>query len=250
MSGSLRTTLYRLKHCQSGLAMVELSISLPFFLGLTIGGVEIANYASIIMQLNQISLHTADAAARIGTRTGYGDRTISEALIKDVFAGPMREGTRIDLGGTHSYVDRITRRQATRGNGLIILSSFEEVSNFSAARPRYRIRWQRCAGDSNHYRPDYGSPDTLRNALGIGPQNRQVTPPLDGAIMFVEVKYHFRPMIVNGFTRLTDHTISQVASMVVRDKRDLEGPEGSEGIYNPEQLPESEKALCLWDAND
>lgn len=68
--------------------------------------------------------------------------------------------------------------------------------------------------------------------------------------MFVEVKYHFRPMIVNGFTRLTDHTISQVASMVVRDKRDLEGPEGSEGIYNPEQLPESEKALCLWDAND
>ena len=230
--------------------MVELSISLPFFLGLTIGGVEIANYASIIMQLDQISLHTADAAARIGTRTGYGDRTISEALIKDVFAGPMREGARIDLGGTHPFVNPRTGVLATRGNGLIILSSFEEVGNFSAARPRYRIRWQRCAGDSTNYRSNYGTPATLRNALGIGPQNRQVTPPLDGAIMFVEVQYYFRPLIVNGFTRLTDHTIRQVASMVVREKRDLEGPEGGEGIYNPEQLPESERALCLWDAND
>lgn len=250
MSRRLRTTLYRLKHCQSGLAMVELSISLPFFLGLTIGGVEIANYASIIMQLNQISLHTADAAARIGTRTGYGDRTISEALIKDVFAGAMRKGARIDLGGTHRFVNPITGGRATRGNGLIILSSFEEVSNFSATRPRYRIRWQRCAGASSLYRSNYGNRYSARSVSGIGPENRQVTPPPGGAIMFVEVQYYFRPMIVNGFTRLTDHTISQVASMVVRDKRDLEGPVGGVGIYNPEQLPQLDKAMCRWDRNN
>jgi len=249
MSRRLHTTLYRLKHCQSGLAMVELSISLPFFLGLTVGGVEIANYASIIMQLNQISLHTADAAARIGTRTGYGNETISEAHIKDVFAGAMRGGARIDLGGTHRYVNPITGGRATRGNALIILSSFEQVTNFWAGRPRYRFRWQRCAGASAGYRSNYGTRNTARNVSGIGPQNRQVTPPPGGAIMFVEVQYYFRPMIVNGFTRLTGETISQVASTVVRDQRDLQGPVGGVGIYNPEQLPQLDKAMCRWDAN-
>jgi len=29
--------------------------------------------------------------------------------------------------------------------------------------------------------------------------------------MFVELQYYFKPMIVNGFSNLTDRTISQVA---------------------------------------
>ena len=46
-------------------------------------------------------------------------------------------------------------------------------------------------------------------------------------------------MIVNGFSSLTDQTISQVASMVVRETRDLVGPAGGEGIYNLEKVTPS-----------
>ena len=54
--------------------------------------------------------------------------------------------------------------------------------------------------------------------------------------MFVELQYYFKPMIVNGFSNLTDRTISQVASMVVRENRDTIGPPGSDGVYNNEKV--------------
>ncbi len=229
--------------------MVEFAVSLPFFIGLTVGGVETANYASVVMQLNQITLHTADSAARIGANTVTGAKTISEAQIKDVFEGALREGDRIALGGNYTYIDPVTNIPSIRGNTLIILSSLEEVSPFNASTPKYRVRWQRCAGTSGLYNSNYGTRTTATSVDGIGPTARQVTPPLGGAIMFVELQYFFRPLIVNGFTRLTDHTISQVASMVVREQRDLVGPVGGVGIYNPENIAQSQKATCRWDPN-
>lgn len=232
MNRKISTTWLRLNRDQSGLAMVEFAVSLPFFIGLTVGGVEAANYASVVMQLNQITLHTADGAARVGVNSVTGAKTISEAQNNDVFEGSMREGDRIGL------------REA---NSLIILSSFEQVSPFVASAPRYRIRWQRCEGTSTSYVSNYGTRTSLTSATGIGPAGRQVTPPPGGAVMFVEMQYHFRPLIVNGFTSLTDHTISQVASMTVREQRDLVGPTGGVGIYNPENIPQSQKATCRWD---
>lgn len=239
----MHITLNRLRLNQSGLAMVEFAVSLPFFLGLTVGGVEIANYALLSMQLNQITLHTADGAARIGSSTPNGTKTVSEAQIKDIFEGAMREGDRIALRGTHSYVDPNTGVKSVRGNARIILSSLEEVDPFNAATPRYRIRWQRCAGAANFYTSNYGTKATSTSVTGIGPAGRQLTPPPGGSLMFVELQYYFKPMILNGFTRLTDHTISQVASMVVRERRDLVGPAGSDGIYNPEKVT---APTCPW----
>lgn len=246
MNREISTTLLRLNRSQSGLAMVEFAVSLPFFIGLTVGGIETANYASVVMQLNQITLHTADSAARIGANTVTGERTISEAQIKDVFEGALREGDRIALGGNYSYIDPVTKIPSIRGNTLIILSSFEEVSAFDASVPKYRIRWQRCAGSSTLYNSNFGTRMTTDKTSvdGIGPPGRQVTPPLGGAVMFVEMQYFFRPLIVNGFTRLTDHTISQFGSMVVREQRDLVGPPDSVGIYNNENVTKSD---CRWD---
>ncbi len=231
---SLRT-LHQLKRNQSGVAMIELAVSLPFFLGLVVGGVETANYASVIMQLNQITLHTADAAARIGTTTPSANKTISEAQINDVFEGSLREGKRINLGGNHDYTDPSSGAKSTRGNGRIILSSVEEVAAFDASAPRYRIRWQRCAGSADFYKSNYGTPSTATSITGIGPVGKQASPPPGGVLMFVELQYYFKPMIVNGFSNLTDRTISQVASMVVRENRDTVGPTGSDGIYNDEK---------------
>lgn len=236
MTGILHPTWNRLKRNESGLAMVEMAMSLPFFLGLTIGGVEIANYASVSMQLNQITMHTADSAARIGSSTPNGTKTISEAQIKDVFEGAIREGGRIAAGGSHSYVDPDTGEPSIRGNTRIILSSFEEVASFNPDEPRYRIRWQRCGGTATQYTSNYGTTATSTSETGIGPAGRKISPPPGGSIMFVELQYQFKPLFVNGFSRMTDHTISQVASMVVREKRDLIGPPGSVGIYNIENV--------------
>jgi hypothetical protein len=229
-------TFRRLKRNESGVAMVELAVSLPFFLGLVVGGVETANYASVIMQLNQITLHTADAAARIGTTTPSANKTISEAQINDVFEGSLREGKRINLGGNHDYTDPSSKVKSTRGNARIILSSVEEVADFKDSAPRYRIRWQRCAGSADFYESNYGTPSTATSVTEVGPVGRQASPPLGGVLMFVELQYYFKPMIVNGFSNLTDRTISQVASMVVRENRDTVGPTGSDGIYNNEKV--------------
>lgn len=61
--------------------------------------------------------------------------------------------------------------------------------------------------------------------------------------MFVELQYYFKPLIVNGFSKLTDRTISQIASAVVRENRDTVGPTGSDGIYNNEGVT---PATCPW----
>ena len=226
----------RLKRNESGVAMVELAVSLPLFLGLVVGGVETANYASVVMQINQIALHTADAAARIGTTTPSANKTISETQINDVFQGFLREGKRIDVGGNHAYTDPSSGVKSTRGNARIILSSVEEVAAFNASAPRYRIRWQRCAGSANFYKSNYGTPSTATSVTGVGPVGQQASPPPGGVLMFVELQYYFKPLIVNGFSNLTDRTISQIASMVVRENRDTVGPTGSDGIYNNEKV--------------
>ncbi len=243
MLKNIPKTLHRLKRDQSGLAMVELAVSLPFFMGLVIGGVETANYASVIMQLNQITLHTADSAARIGSATPNAIKTISEAQIKDVFEGALREGDRIAVGGSHSYIDPKTGVPSIRGNTLIILSSLEQTQPFNARAPRYRIRWQRCAGTATFYNSTYGTRAGGSSVTGIGPTGRQVVPPPGGVLMFVELQYYFKPLIVNGFSRLTDRTISQIASAVVRENRDTVGPTGSDGIYNNEGIT---PASCPW----
>ena len=243
MEHTFLRTFRRLKRNESGVAMVELAVSLPFFMGLVVGGVETANYASVIMQLNQIALHTADAAARIGTTTPSANKTISEMQINDVFQGFLREGKRIDVGGNHAYTDPSSGAKSTRGNARIILSSVEEVAAFNASAPRYRIRWQRCAGSAGFYTSNYGTKSTATSVTGIGPVGRQASPPPGGVLMFVELQYYFKPLIINGFSTLADRTISQVASMVVRENRDTVGPSGSDGIYNDEKVTVS---TCPW----
>ena len=81
----------------SGLALVEFAVSLPFFMGLTVGGIEVANFASVTMQLNQIAIHTADNAARMGSTTALAAKRVAEMQVNDVFEGTLREGDRVAL---------------------------------------------------------------------------------------------------------------------------------------------------------
>ena len=199
-------------------------------MGLTIAGVETANYASVVTQLNQITLHAADGAARMGAGSQLAVKQIKEIQINDVFAGTAREGETLLLNGNHAYTDPNDGTVALRGNAKITLSSVEPVASFDPDDPKYRIRWQRCLGSASFYSSSYGTPSTTTSVDGVGPVGKQVIAPDNGAVMFVETQYFFQPVILNGFAKLTEHTISQTAAMVVRDQRDYTQ------IYNAESV--------------
>ena len=217
----------------SGVAMVEFAVSLPFFVGLTVMGIESANYASVTMQLNQLTLHTADGAARMGEGSQLAARQIKEIHINDVFSGTAREGENLLLDGKHAYTDPNDGTVSLRGNAKIIISSVEPVASFDSDDPKYRIRWQRCMGQSDFYSSSYGDPQNTTSVDAVGPAGRQVTAPENGAVMFVETQYYFKPIIFDGISLLTERTIKQTAAMVVRDQRNYTQ------IFNPENVTPS-----------
>lgn len=226
---AMKNFLKKLRDDRSGLALVEFAVSLPVFVGLTVGGFETAHFSYVHMRLNQLTIDTADGAARMGEGEILASKKIDEAQINDVFAGTIRQGESILLGGEHEYVDPGTGDVELRGNALIILSSVEPRANFNPANPKYRIRWQRCIGTADYFEPQFGTTTDSQNIDGIGPAGRQAVPPDDGALMFVETHYFFRPLILNGFGTLGETSITKTASMVVRDVRDYAG--GNNGVY-------------------
>lgn len=213
----------------SGMAIVEFAVSLPFFLGLGVAGIETANYAATIMQVNQIALHVADNAARMGTDSLLSAKRISEIDINDLFTGARHEGNGLVFDGFHPYTDPGTNQVVARGNARIMLSSLEPVANPNTTN-KYKIKWQRCSGPGTHYTPVYGKVSNSTSINGMGPSGRQITAPDYGAVMFAEIHYHFKPLIVNGFSQLTDKEIVATGAMVVRDSRDLTT------IYNTENV--------------
>ncbi len=214
---------------QSGLALVEFAVSLPFFIGLTIGGFETANFAFTVMKVDQLTSNTADGAARIGQGDPLSAKRITEADINDVFAGTIREGKTILLGDQHPYKDPNTGEVVLRGNARVILSSLEPVVGFDSDEPKFRIRWQRCVGKAGYYTSNYGTPTTASSIDSIGPTASPVTALSDTAVMFVETQYRYRPLIMNGFALLDEQDITRTAAMIVRERRDYVG--GNDGIY-------------------
>jgi TadE-like protein len=224
---STQRLLKRLRADTSGLALVEFAVSLPFFLSLTIGGVEVANYAAVTMQVNQIALHAADNAARMGGNSPLAAKQITEINVNDVFIGAKHEGRGVTLDGFHPYTDPATNKIIARGNARLFMSSLEPIANPNPTN-KYKIAWQRCSGPGTHFTSGYGTVANSTNIAGMGPAGRQTIAPDDGAVMFVEVKYHYRPMLLSSFSSMVESDISAIASMVVRENRDFTQ------IYNPE----------------
>lgn len=225
---SAQTISQRLRSDCSGLAMVEFAVSLPFFLGLSITGIEVANYAATTMQVNQIALHIADNGARMGA-DGLAAKRVYEIDVNDVFTGARHEGRGLVFDGFHPYTDPGTNQQVARGNARIFLSSLEPVANPNPTQ-RFRIRWQRCSGPGTHYAALYGTVANSTSVTGMGPTGRQIRAPDFGGVMFAEIHYHFKPMFDIGFSKLVERDIVATGAMVVRDSRDFNGPSGG-GLY-------------------
>ncbi|MGZ8347170.1 MAG: TadE/TadG family type IV pilus assembly protein [Allosphingosinicella sp.] len=192
---------------QSAISLVEFALSLPVFLVMMMTGAELANYVTTRMRVSQVALHLADHAARMGNGSLLAARTVNETLINDVLTGAGLQAGNLDL-----YT-----------NGRVILTNIEPVAVPNTTN-RFRITWQRCRG-SLARTSSYGVAGAT-NLTGVGPAGRQVGAADSGATMFVEVHYRYQPLFSESLTPNLD--IRHIASMMVRDRRDLTQ------IYNTE----------------
>lgn len=186
----------------SGLAATEFAIVMPVLLSLGLMGLELTNRAIVQMQINQLAVHIADNASRIGDQSQLEERRIYEGDLQDLFYGAeMQAGTHRDL----------------YGRGRIIISSLEVVPG--TADDQY-IHWQRCMGLKNHDSSYGDAGDGLNSAFpGMGPPGEEVIAFPNEAVMFVEIAYDYDPLIGNPYG--VPNTIRTTASFTVRDDRDL-----------------------------
>lgn len=204
----LRTHVRALRVDISGLALIEFAFTLPFILMLTLTGVEYTNYITTRMRVSQVALQIADNAARIGEGTPLQAKRITESDINDLLIGAGLQSSELNL----------------YRHGRVIISNLEPVARPNTTS-RFRITWQRCRGNQAHASGFGAAGDT--NLTGIGPSGRQVTTSDDGATIFVEVFYVYTPLVSQRL--VPSVSMTETASMMVRDRRDLTQVYNTEG---------------------
>jgi hypothetical protein len=195
--------------------LLEFGMTLPILLLLSLTGAELTNYIITRMRVSQVALHLADNAARIGSGSQLQAKQITEADINDLLTGAGLQAGELDL----------------YRNGRVIISSIEP----SIVNPaNSRIRWQRCRGSkvrASSYPTEKQKQNgaTADNMPGMGPDGRQVSAPPNGVTMFVEVYYEYQPLVKASIIPDDVSKMTEIASMMVRDRRDTAG--GNNGVY-------------------
>jgi hypothetical protein len=184
----------------SGVAMTEFALALPLLLTAGLWGTEAANLAITHMRVNQLAIHIADNAARIGDTSTLEDRKIYESDINDLLLG-----SNIQARGLDFY-----------DHGRTIISSLETHPD----NGNQYIHWQRCMG-LKKWNSSYGNAGdgSVSSLSGMGPAGEQVTAPPGGAVIFVEVAYDYQPLVSARF--VSSDPITATAAFIVRDSRDL-----------------------------
>lgn len=198
----------QLTRCNAGVAMVEFALGAPFLLMAGLWGIELANYALATMKVNQLAIHVADNASRIGDSSTLQDRKIFEEDVNDLLLGAnIQAGTSLNL----------------YQRGRIIVSSYEvwHQSNHKAngvvtTNGVPYIAWQRCKG-VKPVKSDYGVQNSAMKT-GLGPPGDEVYPEPENPIIFVEITYDYKPLFSTRFIGATQ--IKSFASFMVRDDRE------------------------------
>lgn len=209
----------RLGRDTSGLALLEFAFSMPILLTLSLSGAELANYVVTRMRISQVALHIADNAARIGAGSQLEAKKINEAQINDLLTGAGLQAGELGLFD----------------NGRVIISSVEPDPNNAG---KSRIRWQRCKGSQASLTSAYAAGND--NLAGVGPTGRTISAPTNGVTMYVEVRYLYQPIVSGAIAPSAE--IKEVASMMVRDRRDTsDGTGHPDGVYEVNGVP---RASC------
>ncbi|WP_309623249.1 pilus assembly protein [Novosphingobium sp.] len=188
--------------------MVEFALGAPFLLMAGLWGIELANYALVTMKVNQLAIHVADNASRIGDSATLQDRKIFEEDVNDLLLG-----ANIQAGKGLNLYQR----------GRVIVSSYEiwkpdnhKANGVVTTGGTPYIAWQRCKG-VKPIKSDYGVQNSAMKK-GLGPAGEEVYPEPETPIIFVEITYDYQPIFSTGFISST--TIKSYSSFVVRDVRD------------------------------
>lgn len=192
--------------------MIEMAFAIPLLVLVGFGGMEVANLVLTHTRISQIGLSAADNASRIATGSNMSQPIIREIDINEIFTGVEKQAGNLDF----------------RANGRIILSSLERNTQGGQW-----IHWQRCFGDLD-VDSSYGAQGdgaTGTDLAGMGPEDRQVSASDGTAVMFVEVFYDYQPLLYGKW--VTNKRLHSVAAFNVREARDLKGPTGGDGVYNP-----------------
>lgn len=206
----------RLYASRSGVAMVEFAFAAPLVLGMGMLGTDTAALVITHMQVSQIATQVADNASRVGIANASAIYEVTEGDINDTFIGAERVGESINIFQ----------------QGRIIISSLQRNS----AGGQW-IAWQRCRGAKNH--PSsygvQGDGATGTAFEGMGEAGRRITATQGEAVIFVEVAYDFTP--ITPITVFDNTEITYTAAFNVRDRRNLTGGSGNNGIFpgNPVQ---------------
>jgi hypothetical protein len=183
-----------------GVALVEFAYTLPVFLVLIMGGMEVTNLALVHLRLNHVAETVADNAARVRGQLDEND-------LDEIMAGVELEGESIGL------VE----------NGRIIVSSIEDNGQKDNGKKGQKIGWQRCHGGKTAKAPKYGkegkgkSDDELKD--GVGPPGRKIAAQPGTAVMFVEVAYDYEPMIFGDV--MGAHEIRYESAFNIRERTEL-----------------------------
>lgn len=176
--------------------MTEFALGAPFLMFAGLYGVEEANFVLVNMKVNQLSAYLADNASRIGDTSQLQYRRIYESDINDVLIGAqIQAGRSVNI---FKY-------------GRVIISSLE-----ADASGKQQIHWQRCRG-AEAATSSYGNQGDFVN--GMGPTSALVTAEPNDAVVFVEVRYTYQPLIAGAL--IHNKEIKAIAAFNVRDSRDL-----------------------------
>lgn len=187
---------------------MEMAFTFPILLLMIFGGLEIAQMAMTHMRLSQIAISVADNAGRV--RTG-----IDESNIYEVFSGGNL------IGKALSFEEK----------GRIVLSSLEPNGK-PDSREGQTINWQRCFGSldvSSRYGAEGDGANDNSLEEGLGKDGNKIQSADGTAVMFVEVTYHYTPL-VSGIPGWGPQLIRYESAFNVRERT-------NQDITNVQNLP-------------
>jgi Flp pilus assembly protein TadG len=169
----IRKILKRLRKSEDGSILVELALSMPLYIGILTGVVEVSNYLLLNLKIQ----HTVVSIADLVTR----DEEITEAVIADIF----------------DVIPQIMQPYDTGVDSLAIITSVSQTADIQAT-----VFWQRSGGGTLQETSSFG-------AEGESATLPSVITMRDGeTVLATEVYFRYEPLI---FSFLPSQTIRRVS---------------------------------------
>lgn len=153
--------------------MTELALSLPLYIGLLTGVVEVGNYFLLNLKLQ----HTVVSIADLVTR----DENITEAVIQDIF----------------QVIPHIMDPYTSSSDAVTIVTSVSQTVDIQAT-----VFWQRSGGGSLAATSEFGAEGETANLPAV------ITMRDGETVLATEVFYRYEPLI---FSFLPSKTIRRVS---------------------------------------